>query len=644
LVTFVDISARKQAEEAVRASEQRLLRMVNVPRVGVMTLSHPGSLLHVNDALLEILGYGRPEFESKARTWRDFTPPEYVVASERIMQELNATGRGGPYEKEYYRKNGSRVWLMFVAADLGDGTIVEYAIDISDRKQAELALRASEEQFRRAIQDAPNPVIMQAEDGQVLQISHTWTELTGYTLADVPTAEAWLTQAYGAGADAVRAHMHELFAGTRKTLDVQFAIRTRQGGVRHWSFSASAPGTMVDGRRFMVGMAVDVTDRQQAEEALLKSEQRFRLSLAAARMGIWTLDVATGIQMRDDNLNAMLGLEARDTTQPFDEFLTHIHPDDRAAVRAAFAVSTQEGQPLRVEFRVVRPDGSILWLRDQGDVFGVGGGAGHMAGACVDVTERKQMEDELREARNSLEVRVVERTADLERAMDALEAEMGQRRVLVQRLGTAQEEERRRLSRDLHDTAGQLLAGLSLAFKAIETDGKLPPPTASRFIEAQKIMNDLGKELHSLSVRLRPTSLDDMGLEPALGQLVSDWAAQNGVQADFHGPGSTSGRLPAEIETAVYRVVQEALTNITKHAEASIVSVVATRPDGQVSVVIEDDGIGFDLSSAPKIRLGMLGMRERVEQIGGKIEIESSPGSGTTVAVQIPLTPARSAS
>jgi PAS domain S-box-containing protein len=148
------------------------------------------------------------------------------------------------------------------------GGVVLTFVDITGRRLAEERLRESEEQFRRSIEDAPIPIIMHAEDGEVLQISRTWTTLTGYTSEDVPTFEAWLTRAYGEGADDVRDHMRALFNGGRGSVAIDFPVRTRGGGVRHWSFSASSPGTLRDGRRFIVGMAVDITERKRAEEEL----------------------------------------------------------------------------------------------------------------------------------------------------------------------------------------------------------------------------------------------------------------------------------------------------------------------------------------------------------------------------------------
>ena len=134
---------------------------------------------------------------------------------------------------------------------------------------------------------------------------------------------------------------------------------------------------------------------------------------------------------------------------------------------------------------------------------------------------------------------------------------------------------------------------------SIGSGGGLPPPAAARLAEAERVLGDLGREVHALAVRLRPTSLDDIGLEPALGQLMADWSARTGVRADFHAADIEPGQLPADVETAVYRVVQEALTNVARHAQATVVGVGVTRPDGHVSVVVEDDGAGFDPAAVP---------------------------------------------
>ena len=338
---------------------------------------------------------------------RKFDDPALLGDAEAVLARLV------PSEREVTSENGRgflrRVTPYRTSDNRIDGVVITF-VDISARRHAEEALRASEEQFRKAILDAPSPVIMQAEDGQVLQVSRSWTELTGYSLSDIPTADLWLSRACGPGADAVRAHMHELFKGMIKTLDVEFEVLTRHETRRYWSFSASAPGRLHDGRRYMVGMAVDITERRKAEEALRESQEWLRLALLAAHMGTWTWDVARDRHTRDENLSRLLGLDPVRATVPVEEFFKSIHPDDVPAVRAAFEASARDGRPLHTEFRVVWPDGTIRWLQDQGEAF-LNQNAPYVTGACIDVTERRLAEAALRESEDRLRL-VVEGARD----------------------------------------------------------------------------------------------------------------------------------------------------------------------------------------------------------------------------------------
>jgi len=208
---------------------------------------------------------------------------------------------------------------------------------------------------------------------------------------------------------------------------------------------------------------------------------------------------------------------------------------------------------------------------------------------------------------------------------------------LSQRLMKTQEEERLHLSRELHDESGQLLAALMVQLGLLDREAPDSPTMQPRIQELKHITSDIQTNLHRLAVNLRPASLDHVGLVTTLQQYVADFSRQHNIQVDFEAVGMDKVRLPIEIETAIFRIVQESLTNVILHAQATRVDVLLNRHNQHLVAVVEDDGIGF-LPATPEVNehLGLFGMRERIEMLGGAFTIESTQGKGTTVKVEIP--------
>ena len=263
-----------------------------------------------------------------------------------------------------------------------------------------------------------------------------------------------------------------------------------------------------------------------------------------------------------------------------------------------------------------------------------------------DLTERKLAEDKLRAAHEMLESRVRERTAELNAAIQALREEAHQRaeaeesrQALLHRLAAAQEQERLRLSRELHDEVGQHIAALMLGLNSLEPHLRSTPgqPVLGQL---QSLTETLSREVHALAVQLRPAALDDLGLVRAITSYAKTWSERSHIGVELHTGNLDERRLPPEVEVTLYRIVQEALTNVVKHAKASRVSILLNRQEGAVTAIVEDDGRGFDPDdpkSVPGGRLGLLGMRERAAQLNGSVTIESVVGQGTTVLVRIPV-------
>lgn len=483
----VDITDQKTYEAELRESEERFRSIVNQNVAGILQIDLAGKVLFANQQFC--LSLDRPLNELLELNLRDFIHPDDLPENLRLLRKMARDGKPFEVEKRLLRSDGSAFWVHHATTPVAgaDGEIrlaTITSLDINARREAEEALRANEEQFRRAVEEAPIPVIMHAEDGQVLQISRTWTELTGYKPEDIPTFEAWLNRAYGRGAKRVREHMHKLFHGQVRTLSVEMDVETRQGERRRWAFSASAPGTLRDGRRYIVGMAVDITER--AEE-----------------------------------------------------------------LRAA--------------------------------------------------------NKELRE--------------------------------LSKRLVVAQEDERRKLALELHDEVGQQLTGLNmLLHRLCEHDDGKTKTELKEIRDAAQVVADTLRRVRKISVDLRPAALDDLGLGMAVRAHVDTFSKQTGIRVRLTGRDLPENKLSPEVRITGFRVIQEALTNVARHAKTKNATVTMSVSGGELRLRVSDAGRGFSLERQQKKHSsGLSGMRERVTLSGGQFSIESAPNRGTRVAATLPL-------
>jgi signal transduction histidine kinase len=208
---------------------------------------------------------------------------------------------------------------------------------------------------------------------------------------------------------------------------------------------------------------------------------------------------------------------------------------------------------------------------------------------------------------------------------------------LSQRLMKAQEDERLHLSRELHDESGQLLTALTVQLGLLERSLEQPGTLRERIEELKNTANTIQDNLHNLAVNLRPASLDHLGLVTTIKQFIDEFNRQYGIPVDFETVGMEDRRLSNELETAIFRIVQESLTNVILHAQASRVDILLSRHAHDVVLVVEDDGVGFVHGSPDLVEhLGLFGMQERIEMLGGNFLIESSPGKGTTVKAEVP--------
>lgn len=322
-----------------------------------------------------------------------------------------------------------------------------------------------------------------------------------------------------------------------------------------------------------------------------------------------------------------------------------IIPEDRHAEEAIVLAALRRGEKID-HFETVRvtKDGrrvpislTVSPLEDpHGNIIGA-------SKVARDITDRMRAEEALKHAHDALEERVRERTAELSAINEALRFEIARRHrteqerlQLLTRLVLAQEDERRRIARELHDQLGQQLTALRLTLEMLTSQSVAGSEFRVQVETLQQLARQLDEDVAFRVWELRPTALEELGLRAALTNYLHRWSAHFGIPARLHATQSRDEPLTAELETMLYRLAQEALNNVAKHARADRVDVVLERSSENVSLIIEDNGVGFDSSQTSGAGLGLIGMRERASLAGADLQIESTPGRGTTVFVRIP--------
>jgi signal transduction histidine kinase len=332
-----------------------------------------------------------------------------------------------------------------------------------------------------------------------------------------------------------------------------------------------------------------------------------------------------------------------DTNKPSTDWLNqYIHPDDQSAVLRTIREAVRTKSAFQLEHRVRRADGSLGWTYSRAvPLLDASGEIIEWFGAASDFTARKEAEEKFRILAETLDAEVRARTRELEERNADVLRQADQVRELSWRLLRTQDEERRHIARELHDSAGQTLTvlGMSLA-QLVQKTGRNAPDLASEAEQIQETVQQLHREIRTTSYLLHPPLLDESGLYSAVSWYVHGLLERSGLEVRLDIP-EEFGRLPRDMELVVFRLVQECLTNIHRHSESKSASIQISRESNQITLDIRDDGKGMSAARLAEIQsgrsgVGIRGMRERLRQYEGTLKIESG-GSGTRLFATIPV-------
>jgi PAS domain S-box-containing protein len=359
-------------------------------------------------------------------------------------------------------------------------------------------------------------------------------------------------------------------------------------------------------------------EREQIQEKLKQSERRLAEAQQVAHIGSWERDLRTNQVTWSDELFRIFGLKAEGIDLSYEQFLNRLVPQDVDRLRAIVEEAIRERRHFSTDYRIVHGDGSVRVVHARGGVILDEASVPiRLIGTAHDVTELRQAEHALKQARQAHESYAVRLQS------------------LSRRLLEVQETERRHLARELHDEVGQSVTGLRMLLK-LDADS-LTDAARIKLEQARGIIDELLGRIRRLSFDLRPAALDSLGLLPALLALFERYAEQTGVKVAFRHEGLEQ-RFPPEMETTAYRIVQEALTNVARHAGVDAVTVRVWSDANALSLQIEDQGCGFDpdVASRSPRSIGLAGMQERVMLLHGHLTIQSRPGAGTQLTAELP--------
>ena len=610
LVVSRDITKQRLADEKLFQKERFFRSLIENASDLVTVLRPDGAIIYESPACERLLGY-RPD-ERIGCNCLDYIHPDDLVRVRSAFEQAQRNGDAPEFiEYRYQHKNGSYVSLEVIghasSDEDGQSIIIVNKRDVTDRKVIEEKLRNSEELYRNVVETQTELICRFLPDSTLTFVNEAYCRFFGKTreeLIGTKYLELIPEEFRPMAAEVVRKLMEN-----RQTRWVEHKVILPDGSVgwHHWTDHVilDDAGNVIE----LQGIGRDITERKRFEKALSASEEKYRQIVDTMMEGIWVVDTEIRIVLVNHQLAEMLDYTVEEMVgkYAFDFVLEKTDGDLRdIKKRRKSGVSEQYDAKLR------RKDGTYVWvLISAAPIHDEDGEYSGSLAMITNITERKRDEEQLKE--------------------------------LASRLLNLQDEERRRLARELHDETAQNLAALNVGLARIKPILNRDQQDAmSLLIENESLCQKALKEVRTVSYLLHPPLLDERGLGTALSWFVSGFSERSGIKVDYYQSPQIE-RLPHDVEAALFRVVQEALTNIHRHSGSAVAHITLTKELDQIVLVVQDEGHGLqenlhisDGIGVAKLGVGIPGMRERMRLVGGHLNVSSS-SKGTTLRGVVPL-------
>ena len=624
-----EITKRKENEKQLYLQASALQAAVN----GIVITDREGTIQWVNPAFTTLTGYTLEE--TRGQNPRLLKSGKHNQALYKDLWNTILAGQAWQGEMINRRKNGSLYAEEMTITPVKDaqGEITNFIAikqDVSARKQAEEARRASEERYRILYENNPLILFTVSKKGITLSVNQKGAEQLGYTVDEL-VGQQVLEMFHKDDQESLQRKIDEILDGPTRVGQWEFRKIHKSGKIL-WVREIATTIQTADGDNAVFIVCENITKRKQAEEALREGEERYRALVETSPYAITLSDLNGNIIMANEQTVELHGFGSIEEIIGVNAFDLIASEDQPRAFENA-QKTLKMGSIRDTEYTLLKQDGThfpgeisaalILDAKDMPNAF--------MA-ITKDITERKRIEDELRQLNEDLEQRVAERTAELEEFYHH----------------QAAMEERQRLARDLHDAVSQTLFSASITAEALPLFLERDPEAMQRGLEdLQRLTRGALAEMRTLLLELRPAAIEQLQLDELLMQLSEGVIGRTSLKVNLNI--ESQRLLPLEVREAIFRITQEALNNVIKHAQAQEVWVELQdlplvagegeeRTHHGIELCIRDDGRGFDLERIPPGHHGLRIMSERITAINGVFHITSQPGSGSEISVTWPGT------